>query len=130
MQASEIQQSLIKTDFPAFPDRDDVDLYALYKPARVVSGDLFDYFFTDDENLVFTIGDVSGKGVPAAIFMSIAQTIIRNNASFKKAKNIVSKSNHDLCTNKQPARPGTGRKVLCFQSFATPVLSDQSGAGE
>ncbi len=99
MQASEIQQSLIKTDFPAFPDRDDINLYALYKPARVVSGDLFDYFFTDDENLVFTIGDVSGKGVPAAIFMSIAQTIIRNNASFKKAKNIVSKSNHDLCTN-------------------------------
>jgi len=99
MQASEIQQSLIKTDFPAFPHRNDIDLYALYKPARVVSGDLFDYFFADDDNLVFTIGDVSGKGVPAAIFMSIAQTIIKNNASFKKAKNIVSKANHDLCTN-------------------------------
>jgi len=99
MQASEIQQSLIKTDFPAFPNRDEIDVYALYKPARVVSGDLFDFFFVDDENLVFTIGDVSGKGVPAAIFMSIAQTIIKNNISFKKAKSIVGKANQDLCTN-------------------------------
>ena len=99
MQASEIQQSLIKTEFPAFPNRNDIDLYAIYRPARVVSGDLFDYFFVDDENLIFTIGDVSGKGVPAAIFMSIAQTIIKNNTSFKKAKNIVNKANYDLCTN-------------------------------
>ena len=101
MQASEIQQSLIKTTFPAFPNRNDIDLYALYKPARIVSGDLFDYFFIDDENLVFTIGDVSGKGVPAAIFMSVAQTIIKSNATFKKAKNIVNKANLDLYTNNQ-----------------------------
>ncbi len=100
-QASEIQQSLIKTHFPAFPERDDIDLYALFKPARVVSGDLFDYFFVDDDNLVFTIGDVSGKGIPAAIFMSIAQTIIKNNASFKKASNIVKKANQDLFTSNQ-----------------------------
>ena len=99
MQASEIQQSLIKTDFSAFGRKTNIDLFALYKPARVVSGDLFDYFFVDDDNLIFTIGDVSGKGVPAAIFMSIAQTIIKNNASYKKAKNIVTKANQDLCTN-------------------------------
>lgn len=99
LQASEIQQSLIKTDFPAFPERNDIDLYALYKPARVVSGDLFDYFFIDEDNLIFTIGDVSGKGVPAAIFMSIAQTIIKNNTLHKKPKNIVNKANHDLCTD-------------------------------
>ncbi len=101
LQASEIQQSLIKTNFPAFPERDDISLYAIYKPARVVSGDLFDYFFIDDENIVFTIGDVSGKGVPAAIFMSIAQTIIKNNSSYKRAKNIVNKANIDLYTNNQ-----------------------------
>jgi sigma-B regulation protein RsbU (phosphoserine phosphatase) len=99
IQASEIQQSLIKTDFPAFPERNDIDLYAFYKPARVVSGDLFDYFFIDDDNLIFTIGDVSGKGVPAAIFMSISQTIIKNNASYKKARSIVNKANQDLCTD-------------------------------
>ena len=99
-QASEIQRSLIKTDFPAFPNRNDIDLYAIYQPARVVSGDLFDYFFIDDENLVFTIGDVSGKGIPAAIFMSVAQTIIRNKAtSPKKAKEIVSDANIELSTS-------------------------------
>lgn len=99
-QASEIQQSLIKTNFPAFPNRNDIDLYAIYQPARVVSGDLFDYFLVDDENLVFTIGDVSGKGVPAAIFMSVAQTIIRNKAtSLKKAKEIVSDVNIELSTS-------------------------------
>lgn len=101
MQASEIQQSIIKTDFSVFQDRDDIDLHAIYKPAKEVSGDLFDFFFIDDENLVFTVGDVSGKGVPAAIFMSIAQTLLKSNARFKKAKNIVNKANKELCTNNQ-----------------------------
>lgn len=101
MQASEIQLSLIKTTFPAFPNRNDIDLHAIYKPARIVSGDLFDYFFIDDKNLVITIGDVSGKGIPAAIFMSVAQTIIKSNATYKKAKTIVNKANLELYTNNQ-----------------------------
>ncbi len=100
-QASEIQQSFIKTNFPAFPDRTDIDLHAIYQPAVIVSGDLFDFFFMDDENLLISIGDVSGKGVPAAIFMSIAQTQIKNNASDKKAKSIVQKVNNDLFTSNQ-----------------------------
>lgn len=100
-QASEIQQSLIKTNFSAFSKNNQVDLYAIYKPARVVSGDLFDYFFIDDENLVFTIGDVSGKGVPAAIFMSVAQTIIKTSTTVKRAKNIVKKANNELFTSNQ-----------------------------
>ncbi len=97
-QASDIQRSLIKTTFPAFPERSDIDLHAVYKPAQTVSGDLFDYFFIDDDNLLFTIGDVSGSGIPAAIFMSVAQTIIKNKASVKKARNIVRKTNNELCT--------------------------------
>ncbi|SHE37206.1 serine phosphatase [Mariniphaga anaerophila] len=99
-QASEIQQSLIKLNYPAFPNRKDIDLFVAYKPARIVSGDLFDYFLIDNENLVFTIGDVSGKGVPAAIFMSVAQTIIRNKANaLKKAKEIVAEVNVELSTS-------------------------------
>lgn len=99
-QASEIQQSLIKKSFPAFPNRKDIDLYAIYEPARVVSGDLFDYFFIDEDNLAFTIGDVSGKGIPAGIFMSVAQTIIRNKAiAGKKAKDIVIDANTELSTS-------------------------------
>lgn len=97
-QASEIQRGLIKTDFPAFPDRNDIDLYALYKPSGIISGDLFDYFFIDDNNLVFTIGDVSGKGVPSAIFMGVAQTIIKNKAVLKRADVIVESANIELCT--------------------------------
>lgn len=97
-QASEIQRGLIKTDFPAFPGRKDIDLYALYKPSGIISGDLFDYFFIDDNNLVFTIGDVSGKGVPSAIFMGVAQTIIKNKAVLKRADVIVENANIELCT--------------------------------
>ncbi len=100
-QASEIQQSLIKTDFATFSKNNSINLFAIYKPARVVSGDLFDYFFIDDENFVFTVGDVSGKGIPAAIFMSIAQTIIKSSTTVKRAKNIVKKANSDLYTNNQ-----------------------------
>lgn len=100
-QASEIQQSFIKTDFPAFPDRTDVDLYATYKPARGVSGDLFDYFFLDDKQLLFTIGDVSGKGIPAAFFMSVAQTILKSNSKKKMPRLIVEGANTDLYTNNQ-----------------------------
>ncbi|HDR52223.1 MAG TPA: hypothetical protein ENN90_11490, partial [Mariniphaga anaerophila] len=99
MQASEIQQSLIKTTFPAFPERKEIDLYAIYKPAGVVSGDLFDYFFIDEDNLLLTIGDVSGAGIPAAIFMSVAQTLIKNSAVCRRAKSIVRKSNVELCTS-------------------------------
>ncbi len=98
-QASEIQQSLIKNSFPAFPERSDLDLHAIYNPAQVVSGDLFDYFFLDDNNLLFTIGDVSGKGIPAAIFMSVCQTVIRNNSKYKQPRKIVEKSNSELATS-------------------------------
>ncbi len=97
--ASEIQHSLIKTDYASFRENKNIDLYAIYKPVRVVSGDLFDYFFVDDDNLVVTVGDVSGHGIPAALFMGIAQTIIKSSTVGKRAKNIVWKANEELFTN-------------------------------
>ncbi len=100
-QASEIQQSLVRTNFSSFSEDSGIDLFAIYRPANIVSGDLFDYFFKDEDNIVFTIGDVSGKGVPAAIFMSIAQTIIKGNATVKRAKNIVKKASSEIYTNNQ-----------------------------
>lgn len=102
MQAAEIQKSLIKVDFPAFPKNQEIDLYASYNPARIVSGDLFDYFFKNEDCLVLSMGDVSGKGVPAALFMSVAQTVIKTIASdltIKKCSNIVSKINNELHSN-------------------------------
>ncbi|NQU51532.1 MAG: SpoIIE family protein phosphatase [Bacteroidetes bacterium] len=101
MQASEIQRSLIKTDFSDISDNSGVDIFAIYKPARIVSGDLFDYFFLDDNNLIFTMGDVCGKGIPAALFMSVAQTIIKSNSVLITPNKIVKKANNELYTTNQ-----------------------------
>jgi sigma-B regulation protein RsbU (phosphoserine phosphatase) len=100
-EASEIQMSLINTDFSAFKDRNDIDLFALYKPARIVSGDLFDFIFLDNDNLFFTIGDVSGKGVSAAFFMSVAQTLLKSNSRLKGPTEIAYATNNKLFTVNQ-----------------------------
>lgn len=100
-EASEIQMSLIKTDFSDINKRNDINLFAVYKPARIVSGDLFDYFFLDDDNLFFSIGDVSGKGISAAFFMSVAQTIIKSKAHLRDPGKIVFQVNNELYTANQ-----------------------------
>ncbi|HPF50836.1 MAG TPA: SpoIIE family protein phosphatase [Draconibacterium sp.] len=101
-QAAEIQQSLIKFDYPAFPNNPEIDLFTSYKPARVVSGDLFDYFFLDQDHIVITIGDVSGKGVPAAFFMSVAQTVIKSvsvDINTTESSRLVERINEELYSN-------------------------------
>lgn len=75
--AHEIQMSMLPQTFPAFPDRNEIDIYALLEPAKEVGGDLYDFFFIDDEHLCFLIGDVSDKGVPAALFMARSKSLIR-----------------------------------------------------
>ena len=74
--ASDIQMGLIPRQFPPFPDRQDIDLYASMTPAKEVGGDLYDYFL-QDERLYFCIGDVSGKGIPASMFMAITRNLFR-----------------------------------------------------
>jgi sigma-B regulation protein RsbU (phosphoserine phosphatase) len=78
--AALIQRSILPTDFPPFPHRKEFELHASMIPAREVGGDFFDFFLLDDENLGFVIGDVSGKGVPAALFMSVCRTLLRATA--------------------------------------------------
>jgi sigma-B regulation protein RsbU (phosphoserine phosphatase) len=75
--AREIQQAILPKTFPPFPERTDFSLYATMLPAREVGGDFYDYFMIDNDRLGFVIGDVSGKGVPAAIFMAVSRTLIR-----------------------------------------------------
>jgi len=75
--AHEIQMSMLSRTFPAFPGRDEIDIYALLEPAKEVGGDLYDFFFIDNEHLCFLIGDVSDKGVPAALFMARSKSLIR-----------------------------------------------------
>ena len=79
--AKDIQLGLLPKIFPPFPERDDIDIYASLEPAKEVGGDLYDFFFIDEKKLCFTIGDVSGKGVPAALMMAITKTLIKTSAS-------------------------------------------------
>lgn len=74
--ASEIQMSMVPRIFPAFPNRKDIDLYASMTPAKEVGGDLYD-FFVQDQRLYFCIGDVSGKGIPASLFMAVTRNLFR-----------------------------------------------------
>ena len=74
--ASDIQMGMLPVKFPTKEDRDDVQLYASLTPAKAVGGDLFDFYFRD-EKLFFCIGDVSGKGVPASLFMAVTRSIFR-----------------------------------------------------
>lgn len=74
--ASDIQMSMVPRIFPAFPNRKDIDLYASISPAKEVGGDLYDYF-VQDEKLYFCLGDVSGKGIPASLFMAVTRNLFR-----------------------------------------------------
>ena len=76
--ATQIQADMLPRIFPPFPDRKEFDLYATMTPAKEVGGDFYDFFLVDDDHLALVIADVSGKGVPAALFMVIAKTLIKN----------------------------------------------------
>ena len=86
--ASEIQQGLLPK---VFPDREDVDIYGMQKPARIVGGDLYDFFIFED-HLFFCIGDVSGKGVPAALFMTVVCHLFRHIGRHTKDPALITKS--------------------------------------
>ncbi len=78
--ATKIQADMLPKNFPVFPDRKEFDLYATMTPAKEVGGDFYDMFLIDDDHLCIVVGDVSGKGVPAALFMVISKTMIKNRA--------------------------------------------------
>jgi len=77
----DIQLSLLPQDFPPFPDHDEFELHAAMQAAREVGGDFYDYFFIDEDHLCLCVGDVSGKGVPAALFMAISKALIKSRAA-------------------------------------------------
>lgn len=77
--AEHIQDSMLPKIFPDFPGRKEFALSASMNPAKEVGGDFYDFFFADDDHFAFLVADVSGKGVPAALFMVIAKTLIKNN---------------------------------------------------
>jgi sigma-B regulation protein RsbU (phosphoserine phosphatase) len=97
-----IQTGLLPAGQNPFPKRKDFDLAAMMKPAREVGGDFYDFYFLDEHHLVITVADVFDKGVPAALFMVIAKTLIKNAALsgiFKGPGEILSNVNNELCRN-------------------------------
>ena len=76
--AAKIQFDMLPSDFPPFPDRKEFDIYATMHPAKVVGGDFYDFFFLDSDHLAIVMADVSGKGIPAALFMVNAKSNIKN----------------------------------------------------
>lgn len=98
--ATDIQASMLPAIFPAFPSRYEIDLFAKMQPAKEVGGDFYDFFLIDDDHLAFTIADVSGKGVPAALFMVITKTLIKTQSlSGKSPAKVLEAVNNQLCEN-------------------------------
>jgi serine phosphatase RsbU (regulator of sigma subunit) len=98
--ASNIQSSMLPSIYPAFPERPEFDIYASMDPAKEVGGDFYDFFLIDDDHLGLVMADVSGKGVPAALFMMASKIIIANNAKIgKDAAQVLTDANNAICTN-------------------------------
>lgn len=101
--ATNIQESMLPNIFPPFPERSDFDIYATMRAAKEVGGDFYDFYMLDENHVVITIADVSGKGVPAALFMVISKTILKNFALTMTGENdlsaVVACTNDQLCQN-------------------------------
>ena len=111
--AAQIQRSILPSDFPAFPEHDQFDLYAMMNPAREVGGDFYDFFFVDDDHLAVIIADVADKGVPAALFTMISRTIFRSIAKQRKSvSQVLTETNDLLCEGND-----TGMFVTTFLAY-------------
>lgn len=86
--AAKIQQGMLLKVFPAFPERSDIDIYGMQRAAKEVGGDIFDFLMRDDR-LYFLIGDVSGKGVPASLFMTVVGHLFRNVARYSTSASVI-----------------------------------------
>ena len=98
--ATRIQADMLPNIFPAFPDRPEFDIYASMDPAKEVGGDFYDFFLIDDDHLGLVMADVSGKGVPAALFMMIAKILVQNYAmNGAGPAEVLEGVNNQICTN-------------------------------
>ena len=98
--AAKIQKGMLPGTFPPFPERKEFDLFASMTPARDVGGDFYDFFLIDEDHLALVIADVSGKGVPGALFMMVSQTILKNNAMIgKSVGEILAMTNDVICAS-------------------------------
>lgn len=124
--AREIQMSIVPKIFPAFPQRLEFDIFAVIEPAREVGGDLYDFFLLDDDHLCFVIGDVSGKGVPASLFMAVVKTLIKAKAGASaQPDRILLDVNNELCKDNDSGMFAT--IFLCILTISTGVAVFSNG---
>jgi len=120
--AAQIQSDLLPNVFPAFPANSCFDIYAEMHAAREVGGDFYDFFLIGEEKLAFVVADVSGKGIPAALFMMMAKTIIKANAlSGYPVNEVLGRANNTLCENNETSMFVTA--FLGILDFNTGELS-------
>lgn len=139
--ATQIQADMLPSIFPAFPDRNEFDIFATMEPAKEVGGDFYDFFMVDEDHLVFTIADVSGKGVPAALFMVISKTLLKNQLlQGGNPKKVLEEVNNQLCENNKEGmfvtawigilELSTGKLVYANAGHNMPVLKRKDGEFE
>ena len=127
--ATRIQADMLPNIFPAFPDRPDFDIYASMTPAKEVGGDFYDFFLVDDNTLCMVMADVSGKGVPAALFMMISKTLLQNYAMNGNSPAEVLKAvNEQICANNREQMFVT--VWIGFLNLATGVLTAANAGHE
>ena len=136
--AAQIQADMLPRIFPPFPERNDFDIYAIMDPAKEVGGDFYDFYMLDDDHLCMVMADVSGKGVPASLFMTIAKTLIKNRAQLgEKPAEILYNVNNQLCDGNDAElfvtvwlaiiELSTGKGVAANAGHEHPVIRRKDG---
>ena len=139
--ATRIQADMLPHIYPAFPDRSEFDVYATMTPAKEVGGDFYDFFLIDDDHLALVIADVSGKGVPAALFMMVSKILLGNNAvSGKSPAQILENVNDQICSNNREEMfvtvwvgiltISTGKLVAANAGHEYPIIKKGDGSFE
>jgi sigma-B regulation protein RsbU (phosphoserine phosphatase) len=116
--AHDIQMSMLPKTFPPYPERDDIDIFGTLTPAKDVGGDLFD-FYIREEKLFFCIGDVSGKGVPASLFMAVTRSLFRNVSAHTSSPEMICTAINNALTE--------GNDTNMFVTFFVGVLDLATG---
>ena len=139
--AQKIQTDMLPNIFPPFPERDDMDIYAYMKPAKEVGGDFYDFFLIDEDHLALVMADVSGKGIPAALFMMMSKILLNTNTMLSASpKDVLEKVNEQICRNNEEEMfvtvwlgiltLSTGHMVAANAGHEYPILRKPDGKFE
>ncbi len=139
--ATTIQNSMLPRNFDEFNEHSAFDLYATMDPAKEVGGDFYDFFLVDDDHIALVMADVSGKGVPAALFMAISRTLIKNRAQLGESPaEILAHVNEQLCENNEAElfvtvwlaiiELSTGKGIAANAGHEHPVIRRGNGLYE